>query len=81
MMVTGRRVKIVKGEDDPVERWALFVRDNPRKWKTIHTEFINAQFTKSEEFYKRLLKTPGGKKKIIELFNIRNRDAYPILNK
>ncbi len=64
---------------ESVERWAQFVRENPTKWKKIHTEFIDAQFEKAYEFYERLLKTPGGREKIIEIFGIANLDGYPSL--
>ncbi|MBD3204361.1 hypothetical protein GF327_08775 [Candidatus Woesearchaeota archaeon] len=47
---------------DEIERWAKFMKENPDKWKKIHTKFINAQFEKSQEFIKRLLKEPNGKK-------------------
>ena len=53
---------------DQVERWAYFVKDNPTKWKTIHTEFINAIFDKHEQFKQRLLKTPHGKEKLAKLY-------------
>ena len=53
---------------DQVERWAHFVKDNPTKWKTIHSEFINAIFDKHEQFKVRLLKTPQGKEKLAKLY-------------
>lgn len=59
-----------------IRRWAEFVKENPHAWKTIHTEFINAQFQKSEEFYKRILTTPKGKKKIAKLFGIKNPEFF-----
>ena len=65
---------------DQIIRWALFVKNNPDKWKSIHTEFINAQFEKSEKFYKSLSKTEKGKKKIIEIFNIKNIKDCPSIN-
>ncbi|MBU1622060.1 MAG: hypothetical protein KJ597_00640, partial [Nanoarchaeota archaeon] len=61
-----------KEHQDQVERWAHFVRNNPDKWKQIHTEFINAIFDKHYMFRARLLKTPHGKKKFIELYKIKN---------
>ena len=51
-----------------VERWALFVKNNPDKWKKIHTQFINDQFQKAYDFYDRLKDAPGGKEKLIRLF-------------
>ncbi len=65
---------------EQVERWAHFVRDNPTKWKKIHTEFINALFQKNEEVLKRLLQQPDGKKKLIELYNIKNVENVDWLN-
>lgn len=47
-----------------IERWVLFMKSNPNKWRAIHTKFINAQFQNSKEFYKRLKKTPNEKEKI-----------------
>jgi len=66
-------------KDNQVKRWARFVKENPDKWKRIHTEFINAQFEKSLKFYERLKKTKNGRQKIIKLFNIKNLDGFPSL--
>jgi hypothetical protein len=65
--------------DEFVERWANFVKNNPDKWKKIHSQFIDAQFIMAERFYKNLAKTKDGKKKIIEVFGIRNIEGYPRL--
>lgn len=62
-----------------VERWANFVRENPKKWKAPHTEFINAQFQKADDFIKLLSKQKNGKKKIAKLYNIMNVKGYPAL--
>ncbi len=59
-----------------VERWATFVRENPTKWKKVHTEFINALFQKNEEVTQRILQQPGGKQKLIELYGIKNVDSF-----
>ena len=48
---------------ESVEKWAFFVKNNPKKWKKIHTEFINSQFKKSDDFIKRLLNQKDGIKK------------------
>jgi hypothetical protein len=64
---------------DQIERWALFMKNNPGKWKKIHTEFIDAQYDKAYAFYDRLAKTEGGKEKIIKIFGIKNLDGYPSL--
>ncbi len=65
--------------DDHIVRWALFVKNNPDKWKRIHSEIIDAQFKMSEDFYGRLAETDDGKRKIAKIFNIRNIDGYPSL--
>ena len=59
-----------------IERWAEYVKNNPTKWKKVHTGFINAQFEKQAGFLKRLVKTKNGKKKIIALYNIKNIDGF-----
>lgn len=66
---------------EAVEKWAFYVKNNPKKWKKMHTEFINSQFKKSEDFIKRLLKQKYGIKKILELYNIKNMGGYPGLFK
>ena len=66
---------------EAVEKWAFFVKNNPKKWKKIHTEFINSQFKKSDDFIKRLLNQKDGIKKILELYNIENIRGYPGLFK
>ena len=64
---------------EQIERWAHFVKNNPNKWEKEHTEFINALFEKHDQFRARLLKTPEGKKKMIELYNIKNKEGYDFL--
>ena len=59
-----------------VERWADFVKNNPDKWKKIHTEFINAQFDKHRRFVKNLLKEKDGFEKIVEIYKINNIEEY-----
>lgn len=47
---------------EQVERWAEFVRSNPRwKWKQAVNLLINAQYEKADDFYKRLEKTEKGR--------------------
>ncbi len=55
-----------------IDRWIEYMKDNPDKWKKIHTKFINAQFEKSRKFIKRLSEQPGGKEKIINAYEIKN---------
>ncbi len=53
---------------EQVERWARFVRDNPRKiWKAEQMKIIDSQLTIANRFYSRLEKMPGGKDKIRKL--------------
>lgn len=48
---------------EQVEKWAEFVRSNPReKWKEPVDLLINAVYEKADEFYKRLEKTEEGRK-------------------
>lgn len=67
--------------NDQIVRWAEFVKNNPDKWKPIHTKFINAQFQKANSFLQRLLKQPNGKEKVIKLYNIKNLKGYKELLK
>ncbi|GEM_PF-4552295 len=62
-----------------IDRWAEYVKTSKGAWKKEHAAFINAQFEKSEAFYLRLAKQPGGKEKIIRLFGIQNLNAVPFL--
>ena len=59
-----------------IDRWVKFMKENPTKWKKIHTEFIDSQFGKSEEFIRRLLKEPDGKKRVISAYNLKNLKGY-----
>ena len=61
---------------EQVVRWANFVKNNPRKWKKVHTKFINAQFYKHHSFIKRLLQEPDGFNKIIRIYDIKNVARY-----
>ena len=64
-----------------IVRWANFVKNNPDKWRKIHTEFMNSQFKMNEDFLKRLSKEPNGREKIIKLYNIKNISGYKKLLK
>jgi hypothetical protein len=45
-----------------VERWAEFVRNNPRKkWKKAVNLLIDSTYQKADEFYLRLEKTERGR--------------------
>ena len=63
-----------EGHLQQVERWAHFVKENPTKWKKIHTTFINALFEKHESFRKKLLETPPGREKLQKLYGIKKQE-------
>ncbi len=65
-----------ESHDDQIVRWACFVREHPSEWKKIHTEFIDAIFAKHEDFRERILKTANGKEKLVQLYDIKNREGY-----
>lgn len=65
--------------EDQIERWVKFMKENPTKWKKIHTQFINSLFLNQRRVYKELSKTKEGRKKLIELYGIKNLDGYPNL--
>ena len=45
-----------------IDRWAEYVKSAPRReWKQKINLFVNAQFEKSIEFYKRLEKSERGR--------------------
>ncbi len=51
-----------KTHQEQVERWANFVRDNPReKWKPAIDALINSQYNMAAKFYKNLQKTSEGR--------------------
>ena len=62
--------------EEQIERWALFVKNNPHSWKKTHTKFINAIFAKHYQFHDELLKTPQGKEKLKKLYQINNIEGY-----
>ena len=66
---------------DSVDLWARKVRENKAGWKAAHTEFIDSQFQKADEFIKRLSKEKDGAAKIIEAYRIKNVEGYPALLK
>jgi len=57
-----------KTHTQQIERWARFVRDNPRKaWKGEQGPLIDSQISMANRFYSRLEKVLGGKEKIRRL--------------
>lgn len=81
-MVNGTEINEIKKNDkgdeamNEIDRWIKYIKEHPAEWKKAHTEFINAQFKKSEEFIKRLLKEPGGKERLINAYGIKNLKGY-----
>ncbi len=60
---------------EEIDRWIEYMKENPN-WKEVHTQFINAQFSKSYAFMKRLLKEPNGRKRLINAYGIKNLKGY-----
>lgn len=50
--------------EEQIERWAKFVRENPREWKIKLKPFLDSQIIISRRFYKKLSETEDGRKKI-----------------
>jgi len=65
-----------KSHDEFVERWAKFVKNNPKNWQKTHSDFINAQFSLHKEFLKKLSKQKNGAQKIVQIYNIKNLNGY-----
>lgn len=59
-----------------IDRWAEYIRTHP-DWKIIHTRFINAQFDMAQKFWKRILAQPDGKRRLREIYKIKNPKALP----
>lgn len=55
-----------KSHDDQVERWAKYVRKNP-KWKEELKKFLDAQLIMARRVYASLEKSENGRKKILRL--------------
>ncbi len=64
-----------------IDRWVEYIKKNPKKWRKIHTDFINSQFQNSFEKIKKLSKTKQGANKIIEIYDITNLKGYKKLLK
>ena len=57
-----------KSHNDQVERWALFVRNNPRSvWKKEIKKLVDSQIIMANRFLSRLARTKNGKQKIARL--------------
>ena len=66
---------------DQIERWAEFVRQNPSKWKKIHTKFINSLLENQKRVYNELVKSKAGREKIIRIYGIKNIAGFTSLKK
>ena len=60
-----------KTHEEQIERWALYVKNNPNKWKSKFKPFLESQIIIARRFYKRLSETPKGREKIRLLRNIK----------
>jgi len=56
-----------KSHKEQIERWALFVRNNPDKWKAELKPFLDSQLIMAEKFYEKLSQTEEGRKKILKI--------------
>ncbi|MDD5700282.1 MAG: hypothetical protein PHH00_03800 [Candidatus Nanoarchaeia archaeon] len=50
-----------KSHNEQIERWAEYVRNNPDKWKSKVSPFIDAQFLMTQRFHSNLAKTEEGR--------------------
>lgn len=66
---------------EEIDRWIEYMRKNPKTWKKVHTEFINAQFERAYAFMERLLEEPDGKERMIAAYGIKNIAGYKNLLK
>lgn len=61
-----------KSHMEQVERWARFVKTNPRSvWIKQLKPLIDSQIIKANQFYKKLEMTREGREKIIKLRSFR----------
>ncbi|PKM92102.1 MAG: hypothetical protein CVU81_02300 [Euryarchaeota archaeon HGW-Euryarchaeota-1] len=51
------------------ERWAMFVKNNPTKWKKELNPVLDSQIIMANRFYARLAEKPGGAEKIKRIFS------------
>ena len=55
---------------EQVERWARYVRENPKEWKAKVKPFMDAQIIMAKRFYDNLAKTEEGRRKIKQIRKI-----------
>lgn len=56
-----------KSHKEQIERWALYVRNNPDKWRAELKPFLDSQLIMARRFYNKLSQTEEGRKKILKL--------------
>lgn len=55
-------MKIKKDRLEFIDKWAERVKTT-NDWRKHHTAFLNAQYQKSDSFYKKIILMPNGKEK------------------
>ncbi|MDD4878533.1 MAG: hypothetical protein PHO02_05860 [Candidatus Nanoarchaeia archaeon] len=58
---------------EEIDRWIKFMKDNPTKWKAIHTKIINAYIKRAIEKRKQLFKNPIERERFIAEYNVGNK--------
>ena len=58
------KYSIRKEHHEQIERWANYVRDNPKEWKAKLKPFIDGQIIMARRFYNKLAETPVGREKM-----------------
>ena len=53
-----------KTHREQIERWAEYVKNNPKEWKKKLKPFLDAQIIMAKRFYSKLAETEEGRKKI-----------------
>ena len=60
-----------KTHNEQIERWAKYVKNNPKEWKKKLKPFLDAQIIAARRFYSKLAETEEGRKKIELLRSIK----------
>lgn len=68
---------------DPIlqKEWPVYIRESKGTWRKYHSQFTSAYVEMGNAFLKWLAKQPGSKEKIVKLYGIKNKKAYPKLLK
>ena len=61
---------------EEIDRWIKYMKENPNTWRKIHNNFIDAQFIKANDFVQRMLKEPNGKERLLNIYNIQNKNVF-----